>query len=222
MKGDIYHIVNRGVNKQKIFLSDKDYERFVTNLYVFNNKNGAIRVSKKDFLKDPTEQEKIVEILKWTLMSNHYHLLVEEVVDGGVVDFVKRIGNGYTKYFNIKNNRSGYLFQNAAKIILAKNETHFAYLPIYIDLNPIDLVQADWKENGIKDSQKVLEFISSYKWASVADYIGKGNYPSIINKEKFFEVFEYTGEQYKKELKEWINNKKEKDRKILKYVNVVG
>ncbi len=222
MKGDIYHIVNRGVNKQKIFLSDKDYERFVTNLYVFNNKNGAIRVSKKDFLKDPPEQEKIVEILKWTLMPNHYHLLIEEVVDGGVVDFVKRIGNGYTKYFNIKNNRSGYLFQNAAKIILAKNETHFTYLPIYIDLNPIDLMQADWKENGIKDSQKILEFISSYKWASVADYIGDGNYPSIISKEKFFEVFEYTSEQYKKELKEWVNNNKEKDREILKHVNVAG
>lgn len=221
MKGDIYHIVNRGVNKQKIFLSDKDYERFINNLYVFNNKDGAIRVSRKDFLNDPPKQDKIVEILKWTLMPNHYHLLVEEIVDGGVVDFVKRIGNGYTKYFNIKNNRSGYLFQNSAKIIIANNEAHFAYLPIYIDLNPLDLIEPEWKEKGIKNPKQAIDFLSSYKWASTNDYLKSGYFSNVVNKARFMDIFQYTQEQYKVEVIEWIKSK-QKIKEIIEHVNVAG
>jgi len=105
------------------------------------------------------DQEKIVEILKWTLLPNHYHLLLYEKVDGGVLEFVKRLGNSFTKYINIKRGASGYLFQNSAKIIQITNNRHFLYIPFYIDLNILDLLKKDISQNKkIEFLKKLLNF----------------------------------------------------------------
>lgn len=205
MKGDIFHILNRGIEKGKIFSETNDYLRFVLSLYKFNNKDLALRFEgSKDFFGDPPKQNKIVEILQWNLMPNHYHLLLQEKIDGGTVELVKRLGNGYTKYFNIKNNRSGYLFQNAAKIIPVVREKHFLYLPFYIEANPVELIEPDWKENGIKNLKKVIEFLKSYRWSSYQDHIGIMNFPDIINHDLFFEIFDTNLNQYKIDFLEWL------------------
>ena len=206
MKGDIFHIVNRGVEKRKIFNNGNDYSRFVCGLYKFNNKDSAIRLDFNKCFDNPPEQDKIVDILFWSLMPNHYHLLIHERVDGGVVEFVKRIGNGYTKYFNIKNNRSGYLFQNAAKIIPVQRDEHFLYLPFYIDSNPIDLIEPDWKVKGVKNIKNIINFLESYRWSSFQDYMDKENFPNIIDKKLFFELFETNQKRYKNDFVDWLQN----------------
>jgi len=143
MVGDIAHVCNRGVEKRKIFLDHADYVRFRDNLFLLNNLEGKIRTKHKNIfqanIKLP-ERDKLVDIFKWSLLPNHFHLLLHETVDGGILEFTKRLGNAYTKYFNTKNEgRSGYLFQNSAKIIKVENNRHFLYLPFYIDLNSAEL-----------------------------------------------------------------------------------
>ncbi|OGM97731.1 MAG: hypothetical protein A2817_02945 [Candidatus Yanofskybacteria bacterium RIFCSPHIGHO2_01_FULL_39_8b] len=202
---NIFHILNRGIEKKKVFYDKTDYSRFIAGLYKFNNKNSALRFENKNFIDIP-KQNKIVEILQWNIMPNHYHLLVQEKVDGGAVEFVKRIGNGYTKYFNIRNNRSGYLFQNAAKIIPVVHNKHFLYLPFYIESNPIKLIEPNWKENGIKNSKKAAEFLESYFWSSYLDHISIHNFTEIINQNLFFQIFDTNPEQYKADFLEWLSN----------------
>lgn len=170
MKGDVYHILNRGVEKRKIFLNDKDYLRFVHNLYDFNDKNEVLmsyfkRRLAKSAIRKPTKA--LVDILCWCLMPNHYHVLVKERIDGGAGMFSKKISSGYTQYFNLKNDRSGVLFQGKSKIIPIKKDEHFAYLPYYILSNPVKLVERNWKEDGIKDFKKVRKFLENYKWSSL-------------------------------------------------------
>ncbi len=206
MTGDIAHICNRGVNKQNIFLEETDYLRFLEDLYKFNNKGGAIKDKFIDLSKPLPKQDKIIEILKWSLLPNHYHLLIYENIDGGIVEFVKRLGNGYTKYFNIKNERSGYLFQNSAKILRIQNERHLLYIPLYIETNPLDLHQYDWRENGLTDDKEALSFLNSYRWSSYRDYHGTENFPSIINQEMYFNLFETTQIQYEQEMREWLKH----------------
>lgn len=161
MVGDIYHVCNRGIRKEKIFDTESDYFRFVLNLYRLNNKGESLRInpSRKSIDSYP-EQDKIVEILKWTLLPNHYHLLLYEKVDGGVLEFVKRFGNSFTKYINIKREKSGYLFQNHAQIIQIKNDGHFLYIPFYIDLNLLDLIYPK-NENRKIDIKKSLDFLKT-------------------------------------------------------------
>src|SRR3989344_5795851 len=139
MVGDIYHICNRGIRKEKIFDTNADYLRFVLNLYRLNNKDGSLRItSNNKTVESFPEQDKLVEVLKWTLLPNHYHLLLYEKVDGGVLEFVKRLGNSFTKYLNIKREASGYVFQNSAKIILIDNNEYLKHIPFYVDLNLVD------------------------------------------------------------------------------------
>lgn len=206
MVGDIYHICNRGIRKEKIFDNESDYFRFVLNLYRLNNKGESLRINphRKSVDSFP-EQDKIVEVLKWTLLPNHYHLLLYEKVNGGVLEFVKRLGNSFTKYINIKRETSGYLFQNSARIIPITNNRHFLYIPFYVDLNLLDLIYKKGEHRKI-DIKKSLEFFKNYKWSSFRDYFGDGTstFSKIINRDLFYETFDTTSEVYHKELYEFF------------------
>ena len=208
MIGDIKHVFNRGVNKINTFNNDDDRQRFVECLYKFNNKDFAIRSEAEDFFRNPPPQDnKIVEILKWTLMPNHFHLLLVEVTEGGITEFMKRLGNGYTKYFNIKNKRSGYLFQNTARMNLLENDRQFLYIPYYIDMNILDTKFPNWKETGIKDTNIAINFLNNYQWSSFSDYTrqratltSQRDLSCLINKEMFYDLFDITEKEYQKEL----------------------
>ena len=162
MKGDVFYICNRGINKNVIFHEKNDYRRFLESLYRFNNENSTVRFQGKDIFTDPPPQKKIVDILKWSLLPNHYHLLVQELTDNGAVNFTKRLGNGYTKYINTKRERSGYLFQNKAKIIPAESQSHFLFLPFYVELNPLDLYdEKKWREFDFEKPDGAIGFLEN-------------------------------------------------------------
>lgn len=203
MVGDLAHVCNRGVEKRKIFLDKHDYERFVENLYLLNNQSGKLRTERKNIFKAPNflpKQDKLVEILKWSLLPNHYHLLLYEVAEGGILEFTKRLGNAYTKYFNLKNNgRSGYLFQNKAQIIPIINESQFLYIPFYIDLNPLDLKFPNWKKHRLP-KQSAINFLKSYAWSSFQNYFGGGNYENVISQDRFYDLFDTDMKKYEKEI----------------------
>ena len=133
-------------------------------------------------------------------MPNHYHLLLHEAINGGAVEFVKRLGNGFTKYFNIKYRRSGYLFQNKAKIILAENDAHYLYLPYYVELNPLDLIDKSWRAGEIEKISRAENFLNSYRWSSYQDYSGYKNFPAIIDKYLFYDIFDTDQKEYEKEM----------------------
>src|SRR3989344_2316329 len=202
MVGDVAHVCNRGVEKRQIFNDNQDYQRFVDNLFLLNNEKGKIRTIKNifDTMQSP-RREQLVEVLKWSLLPNHYHLLIYEVVEGGILEFTKRLGNAFTKYFNIKNEgRSGYLFQNSAKIIPMTNDRQYLYIPYYIDINPLDLIFPNRKNISIRDNKKAPGFLRTYKWSSFKDYFGDGGMEQIINKDLFYELFDVKPATYEKEL----------------------
>ena len=92
MKGDIFHILNRGVEKRRIFLDEEDHLRFVNNLYDFNNKSVTIlsylnRRSSPSAMRKPNDE--LVDILCWCLMPNHHHILVREKINRGASIFSK-------------------------------------------------------------------------------------------------------------------------------------
>ena len=88
---------------------------------------------------------------------------------------------GYTKYFNLKYERQGALFQGKYKHVLIEKENQFTYLPYYIHLNPLDLIAPEWREGKLNDPSKAQQFLEKYRWSSLSDYCGKKNFPSILN-----------------------------------------
>lgn len=112
----------------------------------------------------------LVRVHTYCLMPNHYHLILEQLVDGGISKFLQKFMTGYTQYFNVLHERSGVLFQGRTKSKLIDSDDYLRWLAHYIAMNPLDLCESSWKEKGIKDRKKALQFLKDYKWKSPSDY----------------------------------------------------
>jgi len=203
-KGNFYHIYNRGVEKRDVFKDDNDRWRFLQGLFIFNdeksttnllwqlekNRGGVTFGVLRDFLKTRGgKREPLVQIGADCLMPNHYHLLVEEIKDGGISRFMHKLGIGYTEYFNNKYNRVGSLYQSTFKAALIDNEKYLQYLLVYINvLNPGELIEPNLKENGIKNVEKIMQFAEEYQWSTNLEYLNKRN-SIIIDKGLLGEFF---------------------------------
>src|SRR3990167_4211520 len=140
--GEYLHVYNRGVLKQQIFFNERDKKRFLF-LILFLQQPETIKNidrSFKDFTKNPEVyvsksapmQKRYVELVSFCLMSNHFHLLVRELTEGGISKYMQRIQNAYTKYINIKYDKSGHLFQGPYKAVRVKDNTQLLHLSCYI------------------------------------------------------------------------------------------
>lgn len=183
-----YHIYNRGVDKRKIFDNDRDRFRFLKTMQVLNNTEATYQDLRLVFnpIVDQslalTREEKgkpWVRIHAFCLMPNHFHLLIEQIVDKGVTKFLHKISTSYTKYFNLKNNRTGRLFEGTFKAILIEKDEYLIHLSRYIHLNPVELIGPNWKEKGIKNWTRTKRFLSEYKWSSLPIYLGKKTWQTI-------------------------------------------
>ena len=188
VNNEIYHIYNRGVEKRTVFLKEADYLRFIVDLYEFNDSAPATnsgyflnRDSIEVRLQYP-KKEKLVEILAFCLMPNHYHLLLRQYVENGITNFMRKLGTGYTNFFNLKYERVGALFQGKFKAVLVEQEAHFIHLPHYIHLNPLELIIPEWKEGGVVNIEKAIKFLEQYRWSSFLDYLEKNNFPTVSDR----------------------------------------
>lgn len=171
--GEKYHIYNRGTEKRKIFLNNKDYERFLYIINSFNKvdpgKNVTRALSTKSRKKENKNQ--LVRIDNFCLMPNHYHLIVEQIQEGGISKFLQKVMTGYTMYFNTKYNRSGALFQGKTKSKHIDTDIYYNQVRSYIELNPVELFDRAWKKSGkIIATVKTLEQLKGYGWSSCKDY----------------------------------------------------
>lgn len=201
--GEIYHLYNRGVEKRRIFTKESDYRRFIHNLVCFNDIEVATPANVRFDVRRPSQAKcleveplnivpvsrMLVELLAFCLMPNHYHLLVRQRYDNGVVRFMQKIGTGYSMYFNLKYKRVGPLFQGAFKAVLVEDEAHFLHLPTYIHANPLDLFVPAWRLGKIRSPEKALRFLEQYRWSSFPDYIGQKNFPAVTQREFLVSVF---------------------------------
>lgn len=77
--------------------------------------------------------------------------------------FMHRVLTAYSKYFNAKHQRTGALFESKFKSVHISKDNQAKYLFSYIHLNPIKLIDAKWKERGIKNKKNVINFLDYFK-----------------------------------------------------------
>ena len=184
----LFHIFNRGVEKREIFLDDNDRNRFLFLLCVLQGDiffNHSSRLAKEfgqrgrlaieEIIGDIIDA-KVVELVGFVLMPNHFHLIVQELKEGGVTKFMSRLSNSYTKYFNIKNDRKGYLFGSSFHRKLIDTNEYLLHLSAYIHRNPREIKKWNNKE-------------SDYPWSSYQDYIGENRWGSLLNPEIILDQF---------------------------------
>jgi len=132
-----YHVFNRGVEKRKIFLNNRDFSRFLKTLSFYQNENVKHRFSWRDRSGKNTENTtNITDIIAYCLMPNHFHLLLKQTKKEGITTLLRRSCNSYTKYFNTKHKRIGPLFQGVFKAKLIESDEQLIHTMRYIHLNP--------------------------------------------------------------------------------------
>lgn len=143
-----YHVYNRGVNKQHIFLDALDKAKFLSLLKRHLDPNdAAVR-------GDGARYDKYdIELVAYCLMGNHFHLLLFQENDPqAITKLLRSVSTAYTMYFNLRYKRQGHLFQGVFKASRINDEAYLQHISRYIHLNP--------------------RTYKTYKWSSIGAYLG--------------------------------------------------
>lgn len=203
---EYYHIYNRGTDKRTIFLDDYDKERFVKLLFVANGSQPFVF---RDFpiglpYVEIDRGEAIVDIGAYCLMPNHFHILIREKTEGGIVKFMSRVLTSYSSYFNKKYKRTGRLFEGTFKAKHIDSDRYLKYLFAYIHLNPVKIIDAEWNKNGISNRAGAKEYLTKYAHSSYLEYMGVlRNERKILNRTAFPEYFSEL-QDFEELVNEWL------------------
>lgn len=187
---ETYHIVNRGIASQPVFLQKRDYQRGLDTFYYYQNRNLPLKYSRfldqskdrrLDILKSlKSEKNFLAEIIAFCFMPNHFHFLLKQKTDNGISKFLSNFTNSYTRYFNTKAERQGPLFQGKFKAVRIETDEQLLHVSRYIHLNPY----TSYMVKTIKD-------LENYPHSSFPEYLGKMK-TSFCNKELVLDHFKDT------------------------------
>src|SRR3989344_3990556 len=150
-QNNYYHICNRSNDESRIFIDERDYGRFLFFILAYQAPLSFYNIGRQSsyFLKysqfnihEETLRQivakRIVELNIFTVMPNHFHLLVQEKTDNGngISNYLQRVQTGYAKYFNAKYKKQGHLFQGAFRAIPVETDEQLLYLSAYINCTP--------------------------------------------------------------------------------------
>jgi putative transposase len=168
----IYHLWNRGVDGRRIFIDIRDRKRFLSALKKFNCP-GPIRLDRlmDDDFDEVAPRQKLVAIFAYTLLDNHFHICAKEIVPGGMTKFLRKLGTGYTLYFNLRHKRRGRLFERRMQTKRITNDRYFQHLIAYIHLNVLDIISKEWRDGELKNEERINELLK-YRWSSAKSFVG--------------------------------------------------
>ena len=199
--GEYYHIYNRGTDKRNIFLDDNDRKRFIKLLFIANGTKPFVF---RDFpigvpYVEIDRGDSLIAIGAYCLMLNHFHVLVREKNENGISKMFGKALTSYATYFNKKYKRTGSLFEGTFKAKHIDTDEYLKYLFAYIHLNPVKIIDPQWKEGGITDRVRAKQYLEKYAYSSYPEYIGvtrqekkildKQAFPGYFSKQKNFDDF---------------------------------
>lgn len=133
-----YHITQRGTNREQVFFTASDRRAYLA-LLAQNLADTETRV------------------LAWCLMTNHVHLVLVPAREDSLEILLRRVHGRYAQMVNIKQRRSGHLWQNRY-FSCALSANHLRRVLAYVERNPVRAGLVAQPEQ--------------YKWSSAAIHLG--------------------------------------------------
>lgn len=181
VEGEIYHVYNRGINKEKMFLDKQDHRAFLFRLglafdidkEILNKQNQTM--SPKSRIRITGFGQKDFRLHAFCLMPNHFHLLIEQNSDASISLLIQKVCTSFSMYINKKYKRVGHLFQGNFKSVEIKSNPQLMWTTAYIHMNPV--------KDGLVTKPE------DYEWSSYNDYAKNRNL-SITHKDFVIDLFE--------------------------------
>lgn len=192
--GEHYHIYGRGAGKQIIFLDTRDYARFLFLILYFQSpviiynigsiitnfvRHKTFNISSKS--KNKILKNRNVKLVSFTLMPNHFHLIVLELKKGGISEYMQRVLTAYAMYFNTKYKKSGHVFQGPFQATHIDKDEYLLYLSAYIHRNQREI--AKWKNKE-----------HDYSWSSYQDFVKENRWGEFLENNVIMNRFKNNNE----------------------------
>lgn len=177
----IIHITKRGTRGMDIVRDSDDWRRFPKSLFYLNDVHSdsywhQVTSGLTPFERPShwPEREPLVRVLAWTLLSNHFHLLLQEIREGGAAKFMQRLGGSMSMCFNLKYKEKGSIFQSAYHSRTVESDSHLNYLVFYILVKNV----LEMYPGGLRAA--LANFDDAWEWAVQYPF---SSLPSIISGE---------------------------------------
>ena len=201
--GDFVHVFNRASRGMILSPAISDKWHFLKILRFFNDeyipknpsrqldyllKSG--RISRQfEWPKDWPPRRPLVKILSYRLRKTHYHLLLKEIIKGGLSKFMKRLGDAITKYINKKYSQTGRIFQGAYRGKTAMRDVRILqYFDAYIQVFNAFEDYPGGIERALKEFDKAFEFALNDPFSSLGESFGRRKL-AIIDRDILAEMF---------------------------------
>lgn len=211
--GEYYHIYNRTIfnipefedyeNANKLaqcFLLANSTESSTAFNYLRNSDNANFRKAAETALRG----DKFVDIVSYVIMPDHYHLLVKELRERGITDFLRRCNTSIAKYINTKKERKGPLFESNFKSKHVDSNTYLLHLSLYIHLNPFDFIDnKNWRKGNLKNWQLKKKKLLNYPWSSLKSFVYEDFENIILSGTEIISDQFKAKREYEKFLEDW-------------------
>jgi len=172
-------VVKRGARGLPIVEDDFDQYRFLRLLYHMNdeylNENWDVLKSAQGLNRPSVwpERQTITNVVAFTLMPNHMHLLLQETQTGGVSTYMRKVGQSMSNHHNEKYKQSGSLFQGSYKSKTIKSDMHLRYVSAYIMVKNVFELYPHGGIGGARHNfERAWEFAQRYEFSSLRHYTG--------------------------------------------------
>lgn len=192
-----YHCYSRGIDKRVVFENRSDYQRFISLLYLTNSskilhRSDTEHLNYHELFTIPRGKP-LISIGAYSLMPNHFHLLLYEKNTGGISTFMQKLGTAYTMYFNIKYKRSGGLFTKPFRARHVSDNRYYQHIVDYIHLNSLELFEHRQKE-GQNTSRRRLDIdiakFETYPFSSLLDFNEISRPEKAILGNEIFDIYQ--------------------------------
>lgn len=207
----IVHITKRGAHGIDIVRDSDDKERFVKSLFLLNDvhadPNWHRETADLPLFSRPAhwpERDELVHIIAWTLLPNHFHLLVREVREGGTAKFMQRLGGSMSMCFNLKYKEKGSLFQSSYHARVVEDDAHLNYLAFYILVKNVLEVYPGGLAAAATDFDRAWEWAKRYSFSSFAGFISGNHSPVVESGYALLSEVMGEGDAFKDEAKELL------------------
>ena len=194
MTGEVYHVMNKSIEGFKIFNRSADYERMTHLMWYFTLihppakfsyflehdpliKTEGVLARIADYVQEGRQQ---VQIIAYCIMPTHFHIIVKQLRDNGISEFLRKSLNGYARYFNVSHRREGTLWMSRFKSVRVENDEQLLHLTRYVHLNPY--------------SAGLIQHIQDWNYSSFREYVEPENMQHYIC--DYTDLVDFTRKKY--------------------------